>query len=243
LAAGVGSRLRPYTNHLPKPMLEIDGRPILDYNLQLLAEAGFDRVVLNLHYLPDVIRAYVGTGARWGIDVRFSEEAVLLGTAGALLPVEAEFRNETFAVVFGDNLAQIDLRAMLDAHRSYGAEATVALWKRDDVTQSGVAELDAGGRILRFIEKPAAAETNSTWVNAGYIIAEPSLLDEIPRDRPSDFGRDVFPAAIARGVPLLGFRMSGCLWWFDRVQDYVTAAADPGLRAYTAQLRRDRGVS
>jgi NDP-sugar pyrophosphorylase family protein len=221
-------------------MLDLGGWPILAYNLRLLADAGFDRVVLNLHYLPEVIRSYVGSGERWGLQVTYSDEPVLLGTAGALVPVSDEFRGETFAVVFGDNIAEIDLRSMLAAHRRSGAEATVALWRRNDVSNSGVAELGPGDRIVRFIEKPSAGETDSHWVNAGYLIVEPALLDEIGSAAPSDFGRDVLPAAIAGGAAIQGYRLTGCLWWFDRVEDYASAMDDPKLGAYAAALRGER---
>jgi NDP-sugar pyrophosphorylase family protein len=218
-------------------MLDINGWPILAYNLQLLADAGFDRITLNLHYLPEVVRSFVGTGSRWGVDVRYSDEPELLGTSGALVPLASEFCEQTFAVVFGDNIGQIDLRAMLATHRRSEATVTVALWQRPEVTQSGVAELEADGRIIRFLEKPAPGETSSTWVNAGYLIVEPTLLDDIPRDRASDFGRDILPAAIARGERVQGYRMTGNLWWFDRVEEYMAALTDPELRKFTSTLR------
>ena len=139
--------------------------------------------------------------------------------------------------MFGDNLAEIDLGDMLARHRAHGALATVALWRRDDVSQSGVAELDASDRIVRFIEKPAAGQTASHWVNAGIVIAEPALLDAIPRERPSDLGRDVFPALVERSPGLGGYRMSGGLWWFDRVEDYEAARSDDRLAAYARRAR------
>ena len=108
LAAGVGARLRRYTDDRPKPMLEILGEPILGYNLAMLAAAGFGEVVINLHCLPDVVRAYAGDGGRWGLRVTYSEEPELRGTAGALIPVAERFAAETFAIVFGDNVAEIE---------------------------------------------------------------------------------------------------------------------------------------
>lgn len=233
LAAGVGSRLRPYTDQTPKPMLPIGGRPILGYNLALLAAAGFDDVAINLHHLPGTVRRYVGDGAAWNVRARYSEESELLGTAGALLPLAEDFARGTFAVVYGDNLNDLDLGAMLRAHRARGATATVALYARDDVAHSGVAELGDHDRIARFVEKPAPGETASHWVSAGVIVAEPALLALIPRDRPSDLGRDVLPALAARGA-LYGFRMTGGHWWFDRTADYERAHDDPRLTAFAA---------
>jgi mannose-1-phosphate guanylyltransferase len=237
LAAGVGSRLRHYTDDRPKPMLEILGEPILGYNLAMLAAAGFDEVVVNLHYLPEVVRAYAGDGSRWGIRVTYSEEAELRGTAGALLPLSERFRAGTFGIVFGDNLNDLDLGDMLLRHRERGALATIAVWHRDDVSQSGVVELDAGDRVLRFVEKPAPGATPSHLVNVGVVIAEPALLDAIPRDGASDLGRDVFPALVASPRGIAAYRMTGGHWWFDRVGDYESALRDPRLAAF-AQRRR-----
>lgn len=238
LAAGVGSRLRPYTDTVPKPMLDIGGWPILGYNLHLLADAGFDQVVINLHYLPNVIRGYVRDGERWGVRVRYSEEPTLLGTAGALIAVAREFREGTFAIVFGDNLAEIDLHQMLAVHRREEADVTMAVWRRTDVTNSGVAELDDDGRILRFLEKPSAGQTKSHWVNAGFIISQPSLFDDLDFEHPSDLGRDLLPRMIDRGRHIHAFPISGGLWWFDRTADFEAAVRDTRLQSFTANFRR-----
>jgi NDP-sugar pyrophosphorylase family protein len=233
LAAGVGSRLKPYTDTIPKPMVPIGGRPILSYNLAILAAAGFDDVVINLHAFPEVVREYVGDGSHWGIHVTYSEEPQLLGTAGALVPVIDLFRQGTFAIVFGDNLTELNLAEMLAFHRATGGVATIAVWERDDVSQSGVAELSDDARVLQFIEKPQPGKTDSHWVNAGVIIAEPALLTLVPRDHPSDLGRDVLPAMIAHGMEVAAYRCYGGHWWFDRADDYRAALDDRELRRFT----------
>lgn len=243
LAAGVGARLRRYTDDRPKPMLEILGEPILGYNLALLAAAGFGEVVINLHYLPDVVRAYAGDGSRWGLRVTYSEEPELRGTAGALIPVAERFAAETFAIVFGDNVAEIDVSDMLAQHHAHGALATIAVWSREDVENSGVAELDGDDRIVRFVEKPKPGETASHWVNAGIVIAEPALLDAVPCDRPSDLGRDIFPALLDGPRGVYGYRMTGGLWWFDRIEDYETALTDPKLEAFARRCAARAGGS
>jgi NDP-sugar pyrophosphorylase family protein len=237
LAAGVGSRLRHYTAHRPKPLLEILGEPILGYNLAMLAAAGFDDVAINLHAFPDAVRAYAGDGSRWGLRVTYSEEAELRGTAGALVPLAQAFAGDAFAIVFGDNLNELDLADLLARHRERGRLATIAVWERDDVTQSGVAEIDAGDRIVRFVEKPAPGATASHWVNAGVLFAEPALLDAIPRDRPSDLGRDVFPALVGAPRGLGAYRMTGGHWWFDRVEEYEAARFDERLAAFARRVR------
>jgi NDP-sugar pyrophosphorylase family protein len=231
LAAGVGSRLRPYTDDRPKPMLEVGGHPIIAYNLAMLAAAGFNDVVINLHAFPGAIRRYVGSGARWGLRVTYSEEHELLGTAGALWPVHQRFRAGTFAIVFGDNINELDLAPMVKFHEAKNAAATVALYEREDVAQSGVADLLPDGRIARFIEKPTPGETASHWVNAGVVLGSPRFFAAIPPQGPSDIGRDVLPGLIARGEPVYGFQMSGSHWWFDRVEDYERERSHPQLAA------------
>jgi NDP-sugar pyrophosphorylase family protein len=218
-------------------MLEIGGEPILGYNLAMLAAGGFDDVVVNLHHLPGVVRAYVGDGARWGLRVTYSEEPELRGTAGALVPLAQTFGDGTFAIVFGDNLGELDLHDMLARHRERGTLATIAVWQRADVTQSGVAEVDADDRIVRFVEKPAPGQTASHWVNAGIVIAEPALLDAIPRDRASDLGHDVFPALVDRDPGLGAHRMTGGHWWFDRAEEYEAARFDDRLAAFARRAR------
>jgi NDP-sugar pyrophosphorylase family protein len=239
LAAGVGARLRPYTDTIPKPMLDVGGQPVIGYNLKMLANAGFHDIVLNLHYLPETITSYVGNGEKWGIRVSYSPEPALLGTAGALVPMADWLSEGTFAIVFGDNLVEIDLGAMLDVHRKARAVATVALWHREDVSNSGVADLAPDNTIEHFVEKPAAGTETSHWVNAGIVIAEPELLKYIPPS-PCDLGRDVLPSLIAAGARVQGFKLAGGLWWFDRVEDYHRALADPALASFIASFGRDR---
>lgn len=236
LAAGAGSRLKPYTDDRPKPMLEVGGQPIIAYNLAMLAAGGFRDVVINLHHLPNVIRAYVGNGERWGLHVTYSEEPELLGTAGALLPLSERFRGATFAIVFGDNVNDLDLSDMLALHRNRRGLATVAVSERADVSQSGVAEVDASDRIVRFIEKPRVSETDSHLVNAGVVIAEPTMLTVLPDRVPLDLGRDVLPLLIDRPGGLLAYTMSGSHWWFDRPEDYRDALADPRIKQIASRL-------
>ncbi len=213
-------------------MIPIGGRPILAYNLAMLGAAGFDDVVVNLHAFPEVVREYVGDGSQWGIRVVYSEEPELLGTAGALVPTIDLFSQGTFAIVFGDNLTELNLADMLAFHRAAGGVATIAVWERDDVSHSGVAELSDDGRIIRFVEKPQPGDTTSHWVNAGVIIAEPELLTLVPRGQPSDLGRDVLPAMIDRGMRVDAYRCYGGHWWFDRVEDYHAALKDGELDRY-----------
>jgi NDP-sugar pyrophosphorylase family protein len=200
-------------------MIEIGGQPILRHNLQMLARAGVREAVINLHYLPECIRDYFGRECA-GIALSYSYEPELLGTAGAARNCAAFLRDGDFIVAYGDNLSTIDLGKLLALHRERDADVTLAVFHRDDVAASGIVGLDADDRVSRYLEKPREDEIFSHWVNAGYLVAKPSVLDAIPADRPSDFGRDVLPQLLARGARVYGYRMTERLWWIDSLADY-----------------------
>jgi NDP-sugar pyrophosphorylase family protein len=232
LAAGEGRRLRPYTDSRPKPMIEIGGRPLLEYNVRALAEAGITRIFINTHYRPEVIERYFGNGDRFGVQITYLYEPVLLGTAGALLPIADEF-DSRFIVLYGDNVTDCDLTAVIARHDAAAAFVTIASFYRDDVLGSGIVDIDDDGFIVRFLEKPRPDEVFSHWVNAGIMVAEPGVLNAIPRGRSSDFGQDVLPALLGRGARLAAYRMHEHLWWIDSVADYERARLDPELRRFT----------
>jgi NDP-sugar pyrophosphorylase family protein len=233
LAAGEGRRLRPLTERVPKPMIEVRGRPILEHNVRLLVRAGVRDITINTHYLPDVVTTNFDDGKKFGARISYSHETELLGTAGALNAVRDRFE-ETFVVVYGDNLTTCDLSRLIEVHRSGQATATIAVYARDDVSQSGVVVLDGDDRVLRFVEKPQAEERLGHWVNAGLLVLEPSIFRYIPSEGFSDFGRDVFPAALAAGDRIQAYRMTEHLWWIDSLADYERTVRDPatGLLEY-----------
>jgi NDP-sugar pyrophosphorylase family protein len=222
LAAGAGTRLRPLTDTAPKPMVPIAGRPILEHNLRRLAEQGVSEVVMNLHHLPDVIREHFGDGSRLGLSIRYSYEPELLGTAGALRPWKHVF-TEPFLLLYGDNLNGCDFRQLAAFHRARGAFATVALFWREDTSQSGIAETDDEGRVRRFLEKPPPDQAFSKWVNAGALFLEPAAVDLIPPAGAPDFSRELLPKWIAEGRAVYGYRMSAAepLWWIDTPADLL----------------------
>jgi NDP-sugar pyrophosphorylase family protein len=224
LAAGCGERLRPLTDDRPKPMIEIGGKPILQHNLQMLARAGVCEAVINLHHLPERIREYFGNECA-GVSLSYSYEPELLGTAGAARKSAAFLRDGDFIVAYGDNLSTIDLSKLIALHRQRDADVTLAVFHRDDVGASGIVGLDATDRVTRFLEKPREDEIFSHWVNAGYLVAKPSVLDAIPANGPSDFGRDILPQLVARGARIYGYRMTERLWWIDSPADYERTLA------------------
>jgi NDP-sugar pyrophosphorylase family protein len=218
LAAGEGRRLGSMTLDRPKPMLEIAGRPILEHNIRFLSRHGIRELIVNLHHCPEAVTQYFGDGASSGIRISYSYEPTLLGTAGAVKNVSDHFA-DTFIVMYGDNLTTCDLSRLIDFHKRKSGIATVALFYREDATSSGIAEIGPNDRIVRFLEKPRADQVFSRWVNAGIFIMEPAVLDFIPKDCPSDFGRDVLPNLLAAGQPLYGYRMTEELWWVDSQED------------------------
>lgn len=219
LAAGEGSRLRPLTADVPKPMLPLYGRPILEHGIRLLVAHGVREIVINLHYHPEAITEYFGDGTRWDASIRYSYEPHLLGTAGAVRKV-SDFFDASFLVLYGDNLTDCHIGRLCSFHKARRGMATVALFQRENSTASGIAELGEDDRITRFVEKPSADAIFSHWVNAGILVLEPQVLGMVPPHRPYDFGRDVLPDLLARGFPVYGYRMCESLWWIDTPEDY-----------------------
>lgn len=206
LAAGKGERLGEVSAALPKPLVPVDGKPILFHLVDLCAHQGVDQIYVNLHHLGDAIEAALGDGSRFGVPIRYKRESELLGTAGAVKNFEAELRGAPFFVLYGDNLMDYDLRDMLDAHRRANAEMTLAVFDLPDTRISGAVELDETGRVTGFFEKRPASEPTPGLVNAGLYVMEPSLLSAIPAG-PCDFGRDVIPAFLKAGRRIHAVKM------------------------------------
>jgi NDP-sugar pyrophosphorylase family protein len=219
LAAGKGERLKGVVDTIPKPMVRIAGKPILQHTIEWLKRNDAQEIYINLHHLPQVITDYFGNGAAFGVKIGYSLESELLGTAGAVRRIADEFwqpgKDETFLVIYGDNLVNYGLERIVSFHRTHDAMATIALYRKDDVGQSGIAVLDNDGRVLNFIEKPGPGEELSNLVNTGIYILETRILKYIPSQRPLDFGRDVFPGMISCGEALYGIEVQGELTAVD----------------------------
>jgi mannose-1-phosphate guanylyltransferase len=205
LAAGVGSRLRPITNTIPKCMVPIDGRPMLDIWLDALGSAGVDEVLINLHHLPDVVRRHLDD--RTGPPaVRTSFERELLGSAGTLKAnrawVEAD---EMLLACYADNLTDFDLRSLVQAHKEHDELATLAVFHSEHPSTGGVVELDPTGTMTGFAEKPS--NPVSDLVNAGMYAFCPGVLDEIGGPSPRDIGYHLLPRLVGRAkvVPVEGY--------------------------------------
>ena len=201
LAAGVGSRLRPITDTTPKCMLVIDGRPLLDIWLDAFDRAGVDEVLVNLHHLPDVIQGHLAARTAPPV-VRTVFEPELLGSAGTLRANRQWVEEEGFFLACNaDNLTDFDVRSLIDSHREHGAIATLTVFHSPQPSAGGVVELDASGKVIGFVEKPA--EPVSDLTNAGMYAFHPSVLDEIDGVPPCDIGYDVLPRLVGRAQAVL----------------------------------------
>lgn len=226
LAAGLGSRLRPVTNHMPKCMVQIDDRSLLDIWLDKLDDAGVDEVIVNLHYLPDVVTAHL-KGRVGGPTVRTFFEPELLGSAGTLSAnrhwVDGE---EMFLACYADNLTRFDLRVLVDAHRERRAIATLTAFHSEHPSTGGVLALGADGRVIGFEEKPARPV--SDLVNAGMYAFRPDVLAEISGDVPVDIGYHLLPRLVGRAfaVPVeCYFRDIGTVEAYQRAREEWPALA------------------
>jgi mannose-1-phosphate guanylyltransferase/phosphomannomutase len=212
LAGGEGTRLRPLTSNAPKPMMPIANRPMMEHIVTLLARHGFDDIVVTVAFLANQIRTYFGDGAELGVEMRYATEESPLGTAGSVLNA-AEELDDTFLVIAGDVLTDVDLGALVKAHRASGAIGTIALKRVADPVEFGIVITDDDGRIQRFLEKPTWGQVFSDTINTGIYVLEPRIFDFIPEGEVVDFSGDVFPAALAAGESLVGHVVEG--YWED----------------------------
>lgn len=213
MAAGLGTRLRPLTEFLPKPMMPIANRPVLHHLLNLLARHDVREVGINIHVFPEIIQGYFGDGSALGMTIRWSEEKELLGTAGGTKKLEDFWGREPILVTSGDGLHDVDVTALLGHHRRTGGLATLALKPVDDPSAYGVAILDRDTRIKGFQEKPRRDEARSDLANCGVYVIEPQLLDRVPPDTFYDFGEHVWPSLVAAGEPVYGYTTMA--YWND----------------------------
>ena len=226
LAAGKGTRLFPLTGEIPKPLAPVANVPIVERIFELLATHGVDEVHANVHYLADaLLEAYGEEALIEGMSVCLSREERLLGTAGGVKRLAKHF-DETFVVVSGDALTDIDLKDLIAFHKEKGALATMALKRVCDTSGFGVVELDEEGSILGFQEKPRPEEAVSDLANTGIYVLEPRALEYIPKDTFFDFAKDVFPRFLEAGERLVGYQ--GDFYWSDigTLEAYLQAQYD-----------------
>ena len=241
LCAGYGTRLGDLTKTRPKVMLPISGEPLLAYTLRYLAYFGFDQVAINLHFMPDLIVNRFGDGAEFGIEIHYSYEETLLGTAGAVKRLERYFSDEEdFLVMYGDLLVDQDLSALLAFHHEKNASATLLLHRR--VGSNSMVHMDGANRIVHFLERPAEGErrpaSHDVWVNSGLQVLNRRMLNAIPPDQSSDLPRDVYTTVLG-AKPIYGFPLSGYRCAIDSPQRYAEAqeAVATGQYRYASVTR------
>jgi len=245
MAGGSGTRLRPLTCDLPKPMVPILNRPIAEHIVNLLKRNGINEIIATLFYLPDVMRDYFQDGSEFGVQMTYAvEEDQPLGTAGCVKNI-SDLLDDTFLVISGDSVTDFDLQEAVRFHKAKGSKATLVLTRVPNPIEFGVVITDDDNRIRRFLEKPSTSEIFSDTVNTGTYILEPEVLDYLPENQESDFSKDLFPLLLEKGEPIFGYIANG--YWCDVghldayreaqydvlhqkvVVDYAYTETDPGV--------------
>lgn len=219
LSAGVGSRLLPLTDKAPKPMLPVANKPALEYLVNLCAKNNIKDIRMNLFYMPESIDTYFQDGKNWDVNISYSLEKKLLGTAGAVKRSE-KFLDDTFVVLSGDGFTDINLSAMLQFHKKSGAKVTIAVKKVEDPSKFGVVVSDSDGSIKEFQEKPKREEAKSNLVNLGIYIIEPEILKLIPKNESYDFGYQLFPKLLQMNIPFFSYETNAYWTDFGDIREY-----------------------
>ena len=212
MAGGEGTRLRPLTSNQPKPMVSIVGKPCMEHIIELLARHGFEDVIVTVAFLPQAIRSYFGGGESLGVDISYSVEESPLGTAGSVR-LAAGRLDDTFLVISGDALCDVDLTKLVEYHREKKASVTIGLKSVENPLEFGIVVTDDDGRIDRFLVKTSWCQVLSDSFNTGFYVLEPEVLRHIPADRPFDFSKELFPLLLEMGRPMYGYVMDG--YWQD----------------------------
>lgn len=212
LAGGKGTRLKPLTTHLPKPMVPLLNRPCMEYSIKLLKQHGITDIGITVQYLSGAIKEYFGDGSQWGVNIEYFDETIPLGTAGGVKNAE-DFLDERFVVISGDALTDFDLSLAIRFHQEKQSIATMIMKEVEDPTQYGVIITDDEGKIIRFQEKPSWSEVFSHTVNTGIYIFEPEIFTYYERNVAFDFAKDLFPLLMKSGQSLYGVSLDG--YWSD----------------------------
>jgi mannose-1-phosphate guanylyltransferase / phosphomannomutase len=212
MAGGEGTRLRPLTSNQPKPMVPIVGRPCMEHIVELLRSHGFDEIMVTVAFMPQAIRSYFGDGDGHGVSIKYSVEETPAGTAGSVR-LAADELDDTFLVISGDALCDVDLGSLVRFHQEQGPSATIGLVSVENPLEFGIVVTDDDGRVERFLEKPSWGQVFSDTINTGIYVLEPEVLRHVPTDRPYDFSKELFPLLLEMGRPLYGAVLDG--YWQD----------------------------
>jgi len=212
LAGGFGTRLRPLTSTIPKPLVPVLNKPIMAHTVELLRRYGFKDIIMLLFYQGELIRDYFRDGKDWGVKISYIEEEEDLGTAGCI-KLARELLNEPFLVISGDILTDFDLSEIMDFHKSKKSFLTITLTRVKNPLEYGIVITKDDGRIDRLLEKPGWGEVFSDTINTGIYVLQPGVLNHIPDKKEFDFSKDLFPLLMENKLPLYGFISSG--YWRD----------------------------
>ncbi|MGH7737794.1 MAG: sugar phosphate nucleotidyltransferase [Candidatus Tyrphobacter sp.] len=245
MAGGEGSRLRPLTSRLPKPLVPVANKPVMQHIIELLRRHGITEIVATLHYLADEVESAFGDGSALGVRLQYVVEDTPLGTAGAVKLAQDLLGGERFIVISGDAITDLDLQAVLAYHLERDSEATIVLRRAANPLEFGIVTTGPDGRVTSFLEKPSWSEVFTDTVNTGIYVLEPGVLGCIEPGRVCDFSRDVFPAMLSSGRRLHGYVTQG--YWTDigTLVQYQQANYDAAERLVNLEIdgeRRDSGI-
>lgn len=243
MAGGEGKRLRPITCTLPKPMVPLLNKPVIDYCIELLKKHSVEDITATLHYLPNVIMRHCGDGDKYGVKLSYSIEDAPLGTAGSVRKAVGADARRTI-VISGDAMTDADLTEAMCFHKARGAAVTIVLKRVSVPTEYGVAMTDSKGKIYRFLEKPMLSEVFSDLANTGIYILEPEVIERIPEGEKYDFSKDLFPALLKEKMPVYGYVTDR--YWCDigDIAQYKAAQRDmlDGRCAFTTAAKQKDGA-
>ncbi|MCX6160410.1 MAG: sugar phosphate nucleotidyltransferase [Ignavibacteriae bacterium] len=225
MAGGFGTRLRPLTNNMPKPMVPIVNVPMLEHVMTLLRKHGITDFIVLLYYQPEIIRRYFDDGSRFGVNIRYIQPDRDFGTAGAV-KLSEEFIKDEFLVISGDVLTDFNLTGLCDYHTSRKSIATISLYSSDNPLQYGIVLTNEDSRVVRFLEKPSSSEVFSDTINTGIYCFNKKIYEHIPEGENFDFSKDLFPYLLHNNIPLFGYKNTG--YWRDvgNLEEYIYANLD-----------------
>ncbi len=212
MAGGMGKRLRPLTCKVPKPMVPLVHKPVMEYGIELLKKNGITEIAVTLQYIPEVIKNYFGDGSKFGVNLYYFEETTPLGTAGSIKNAE-RFLDERFIVISGDGLTDFDLVKGIKFHDRKGALATIFMKQTDSPFELGVVKTNERDEVVRFHEKPCSSEIFSDTVNTGIYVLDPGIFEYLQKGVPTDFSRDLFPLLVKERGTIFGYKAQG--YWCD----------------------------
>jgi len=238
LAAGFGTRLAPLTDRMPKALLDIGGRPVIEYPLRMLAAAGVEEAIVNLHHLGEKIRAALGDGTRYGLRIRYSPEDPILDTGGAIVHARSLLGAEPFAIANCDAVLDPDLEEVWQLHERRGALATLVVRADPEAERYGALELDSVGIVRRFLGKPADVDASlERRMFCGVHILSPAIFEHLPAARVFSITRDLYVPLVVSGAVLCGYDYQG--YWRDvgtpdglsaAREDVETGVCEPAYR-------------